>query len=94
MFRVTRGALKHLPAGSSIIDTTSVQAYEPSPTLPGYATTKAGQRLDHGARAAAGREGHPRRRGGARPPIWTPLQPESSDVLGETLDVNGGSPTP
>src|SRR5690606_16425415 len=41
MFRVTRAALAHLPAGSTIINTTSIQAYQPSPTLLDYASTKA-----------------------------------------------------
>ncbi len=41
MFRTTRAALAHLPAGSSIINTTSVEAYMPAPTLLDYASTKA-----------------------------------------------------
>jgi NADP-dependent 3-hydroxy acid dehydrogenase YdfG len=41
MFWLTRAAVPHMPAGSTIINTTSVQAYNPSPTLLDYATTKA-----------------------------------------------------
>jgi NAD(P)-dependent dehydrogenase (short-subunit alcohol dehydrogenase family) len=41
MFRMTKAALKHLQAGATIINTTSIQAYEPSPTLLDYASTKA-----------------------------------------------------
>ncbi|MGO1896540.1 MAG: SDR family NAD(P)-dependent oxidoreductase, partial [Brachybacterium sp.] len=41
MFRITQAALKHLPAGSTIVNTTSIQAYQPSPTLVDYASTKA-----------------------------------------------------
>lgn len=41
MFWVIQEALPHLPAGSAIINTSSVQAYSPSPTLVDYATTKA-----------------------------------------------------
>ncbi|MBT2596302.1 SDR family oxidoreductase [Arthrobacter sp. ISL-72] len=122
---------KHLPAGSTIINTTSIQAYNPSPTLVDYATTKASinnftkglaqQLAPKGIRVNAVAPG----------PIWTPLQvssgqpkealpefgkstplgragqpaelapayvflasAESSFVVGETLNVNGGSPTP
>ena len=131
MFRITRAALTHMPAGSSIINTTSVQAYNPSPTLLDYASTKAAinnftkglaqQLAPKGIRVNAVAPG----------PFWTPLQvtdgqpkedlpefgkqtpigragqptelapayvflasPESSYVMGETLNVNGGSPTP
>ncbi|WP_026532885.1 SDR family oxidoreductase [Arthrobacter sp. H41] len=130
-FRVTREALKHLQPGSAIINTTSIQAYEPSPTLLDYASTKAAinnftkglaqQLAPKGIRVNAVAPG----------PIWTPLQvsdgqpkealpefgkstplgragqptelapayvflasPESSYVLGETLNVNGGMPAP
>ncbi|NKS36717.1 SDR family oxidoreductase [Prescottella equi] len=75
MFRTTRAALAHLPAGSSIINTTSVEAYMPAPTLLDYASTKAAinnftkglanQLADKGIRVNAVAPG----------PIWTPLQP-------------------
>ncbi len=131
MFRITQAALKHLPAGSTIVNSTSIQAYEPSPTLVDYASTKAAinnftkglaqQLAPRGIRVNAVAPG----------PIWTPLQvsdgqpkdalpefgkstplgragqptelapayvfltsAESSYVLGETLAVTGGSPTP
>lgn len=131
MFRITRQAVKLMPAGSTIINTTSIQAYNPSPTLVDYASTKAAintftkglaqQLAPRGIRVNAVAPG----------PIWTPLQPshgqpiealpdfgkqtplgragqptelapayvflassESSYVLGETLNVNGGTPSP
>lgn len=131
MFRITKAALKHLPAGSAIINSTSVVAYQPPPILLDYASTKAAintftkglaqQLAPKGIRVNAVAPG----------PIWTPLQvsdgqpkealpefgqttplgragqptelapayvflasPESSYVLGETLHVNGGMPTP
>ncbi|MFE5774782.1 SDR family oxidoreductase [Brachybacterium sp. NPDC056505] len=131
IFRITQAALEHLGPGSTIVNTTSVQAYEPSPHLVHYASTKAAinafskgmaqQLAPRGIRVNAVAPG----------PIWTPLQvsagqpqdalpefgkstplgragqptelapafvfltsPESSYVLGETLNVNGGMPTP
>ncbi len=131
MFRVTKEALKHLPAGSSMINTTSILAYNPSANLLDYASTKAainnftkglGQQLaPKGIRVNAVAPG----------PFWTPLQvsdgqekkdlpefgkstplgragqptelapayvflasSESSYVIGETLNVNGGTPSP
>ncbi|MBM6621624.1 SDR family oxidoreductase [Micrococcaceae bacterium RIT802] len=131
MFTLCRAALKHFPEGATIINTTSVQAYEPSPQLLDYASTKAAinaftkglatQLAPRGIRVNSVAPG----------PIWTPLQvsdgqpkdalpkfghnvplgragqpvelapayvflasAESSYVLGETLNVNGGKSTP
>ena len=42
MFWITKAALKHMPAGASIINTASVQGFSPSKGLVDYATTKAG----------------------------------------------------
>lgn len=41
MFWITKAAVRHLPQGGVIINTTSVQAYQPSEILLDYAQTKA-----------------------------------------------------
>lgn len=72
---LTRAAVPHLPPGASIINTASIQAYEPSAHLLDYATTKAGivayskalaeQMIEKGIRVNVVAPG----------PFWTVLQP-------------------
>ncbi|MCZ7497305.1 SDR family oxidoreductase [Agrobacterium tumefaciens] len=72
---ITQAAVPHMPAGSAVITTASIQAYQPSPILLDYATTKAGivaytkalakQLIERGIRANVVAPG----------PIWTVLQP-------------------
>lgn len=40
-FWITKAALPHLPAGASVINTASLEAYQPSPERVDYAATKA-----------------------------------------------------
>ena len=78
MYWLSKAALPHLQAGSAIINTASIQAYEPSPGLIDYAATKAaivnftkalGQALgSKGIRVNAVAPG----------PIWTPLIPATT----------------
>ncbi|MBD3777953.1 MAG: SDR family oxidoreductase [Micrococcales bacterium] len=131
LFWLVQEALPHLPRGASIITTSSIQAYEPSPILVDYATTKAAINTMSKALAQQLAPKGIRVNVVAPGPIWTPLQtaggqppealpdfgsqtpfgragqpaelapayvflasPESSYVSGETLNVNGGMPTP
>src|SRR5699024_6162008 len=41
MFWITKAALPHMPAGSTIVNTTSIQGYNPNEMLIDYASTKA-----------------------------------------------------
>lgn len=72
-FWVTQQALKHLHAGASIINTTSIQAYEPSAHLIDYAATKAAlTNFTANLAKELGPKGI-RVNAVAPGPIWTPL---------------------
>lgn len=75
MFWLTKLALPHMPPGATIINTTSIQAYQPSPTLLDYAMTKAAiANFTHSFAKQAIARGI-RVNGVAPGPVWTPLQP-------------------
>jgi len=76
-FFLCRAAMKHLPPGGSIINTVSIQGYNPSAMLLPYATSKsaligmtkaiAKLAIEHGIRVNAVAPG----------PVWTPFIPSS-----------------
>jgi NAD(P)-dependent dehydrogenase (short-subunit alcohol dehydrogenase family) len=85
---LAQAAVPHLEPGAAIITTSSVQAYEPSPNLLDYATTKAGivaytkalakQLIEKGIRANVVAPG----------PVWTALQPSGGQTQ-ETVQTFG-----
>jgi NAD(P)-dependent dehydrogenase (short-subunit alcohol dehydrogenase family) len=90
MFWLCRAAVPHMPPGSTIINTTSVQAHRPAPILLDYATTKvaingftkglAQQVASRGIRVNAVAPGA----------IWSPIQ-VASGIPGEWLRRFGES---
>ncbi|WP_328504016.1 SDR family oxidoreductase [Streptomyces sp. NBC_00457] len=89
MFWLTKFALPHIPEGGSVINSTSVQAYKPSPHLLDYAMTKAAivaftqglaqMIVDRGIRVNAVAPG----------PVWTPLIPAT---MPDTAEFGRQSP--
>ena len=73
MFFLSRAALRHMREGGSIINTTSIQAFQPSPSLLHYATTKGGIVTFTKALAQEAIGQGVRVNGVAPGPVWTPL---------------------
>jgi NAD(P)-dependent dehydrogenase (short-subunit alcohol dehydrogenase family) len=77
MFFMVKAALKHLPEGGVIINTTSVTAYRGSPKLLDYSATKGAIVAFTRSLAHSLVEKKIRVNGVAPGPIWTPLIPST-----------------
>jgi NAD(P)-dependent dehydrogenase (short-subunit alcohol dehydrogenase family) len=92
MFHTCKAALEHMEAGSAIINTASIQAYQPDPSLLAYAATKAAivnfskglaqEVIEKGIRVNVVAPG----------PVWTPLIPAT--MPDEKVEDFGGSESP
>jgi NAD(P)-dependent dehydrogenase (short-subunit alcohol dehydrogenase family) len=91
MFYLSKAAVEHMKEGGSIINTASVNADTPNPTLLAYATTK-GAIQNFTAGLAQMLAGKGIRVNAVAPgPIWTPLIPSTMD---EETVRNFGKQTP
>lgn len=98
MFRLCKKLLPQMPKGGSIINTASIQSFDPGPQLLPYASTKAaiasftsslaGLAMPHGVRVNAVAPG----------PVWTPLIPSTlpkekvKDFGGDTIFGRAAQP--
>jgi hypothetical protein len=92
MFWLSRAAVPHMQPGSTIINTSSIQAYQSSPELMDYATTKAGIVAFTKALGASLAEKGIRVNSVAPGPVWTPLIPatmpeEKVESFGEQVPM-------
>jgi Dehydrogenases with different specificities (related to short-chain alcohol dehydrogenases) len=92
LFWITKAALRHLSKGASIINTSSVQAYDPSDILLDYAQTKACiAAFTKSLAKQLGPEGI-RVNAVAPGPYWTPLQPSGGQPQEKLIQFGEKAP--
>lgn len=80
MFYITKAAIPHMKQGASIVNTASINADVPNPSLLAYATTKGAiQNFTAGLAQLLAEQGI-RANTVAPGPVWTPLIPASMDA--------------
>lgn len=90
-FLLSQAALKKLPAGGVILNTTSIQAYDPSPQLVAYAATKAAILSMTKSMADLAIKQGIRVNAVAPGPVWTPLIPSTMPAeKAKTFGANTG----
>jgi NAD(P)-dependent dehydrogenase (short-subunit alcohol dehydrogenase family) len=92
MFWLCKAALPHMPPGATIINTTSIQSYQPSQTLMDYASTKAAiTAFTHALAKQVASKGI-RVNAVAPGPVWTPLQPSGGQPQEKIPDFGAQVP--
>jgi NAD(P)-dependent dehydrogenase (short-subunit alcohol dehydrogenase family) len=92
MFWLCKAAIPHMKAGGSIINTASIEAYQPKPTILDYAATKGAvvtftkglalETVNQGIRVNAVAPG----------PVWTPLIVMSGEATSDPIEFGADSP--
>lgn len=92
MFWLSKAAVSHMKPGSAIINTASIQAYQPSEGLLDYASTKAAiVAFTHGLGKQLAPKGI-RVNAVAPGPIWTPLQPSYGQPMEKLVKFGQNTP--
>lgn len=92
MFWLSQAAIPHMPKGATIINTASIQAYQPSEGLLDYASTKAAiVAFTHGLGKQLAPKGI-RVNAVAPGPIWTPLQPSYGQPMEKLVQFGQQAP--
>ncbi len=92
LFWLCKYALPQMPKGATIINTASIQSYQPSETLLDYATTKAGIVAFTKALAKQVAPDGIRVNAVAPGPIWTPLQPSQGQLVEKLPEFGNNTP--
>ena len=91
-FWLCKLAIPHMPPGATIINTTSIQGYQPSPMLLDYAATKAAiANFTHSLAKQLAPKGI-RVNAVAPGPFWTPLQPSGGQPQEKIPDLGSAVP--
>ena len=92
LFWLCKAALPHMPPGAAIVNTASIQAYEPSDILLDYAPTKAAIVAFTKALAKQAAEKGIRVNAVAPGPVWTPLQPSGGQPQEKLVEFGKNVP--
>jgi len=92
LFWLTKAAVPHMPPGAAIVNTASIQAYQPSDILLDYAPTKAAIVAFTKALAKQLAEKGIRVNAVAPGPVWTPLQPSGGQPQEKVVEFGKNVP--